>query len=342
VDSLRAALAASPRDRDVRNQLADALWRRRQWAALRELALGWQPYDPENPQVYEALGEAALGLGRRDEAERAFGSLVEVADGKPELLQRAGLLLLRVNAARLAEAPLRRALAERPDRVNGYRHLALLLWQSGREQEAARVLEDATRLTFPNWYGDAQRVVHEELGYVLRAWLAKEPARARQIRGEAAEYGVDLARRDAMRVTLAWETDGNDVDLHVVDPAGEEVYYAHKGSALGVELYQDITQGFGPEVARADKLAPGTYHVGVTYFSAGPMGVSRGVMVLLRSERSTNAPTVQILPFRLVEGDPSSVRYLSSFTVGGKGAAPGASPRSRAPRATRVPSAPRR
>ena len=32
-----------------------------------------------------------------DEAERALGSLVEVADGKPELLQRAGLRILARN-----------------------------------------------------------------------------------------------------------------------------------------------------------------------------------------------------------------------------------------------------
>ncbi|HEU4455151.1 MAG TPA: VIT domain-containing protein, partial [Longimicrobium sp.] len=221
VDSLRARLAAAPRDREVRNQLADALWARKEWAALRELALDWQPYDPENPQVYEALGEAGVNLGLREEAERALGSLVEVADGKPELLQRAGLLLLRVNAARLAETPLRRALAQRPDRVNGYRHLALMLWQDGREEEAARVLEEATRRTFPDWYGNAQRVVKEELGYVLRAWMAREPSKRAAIRGEAAEHGVDLERRDALRVTLAWDADGNDVDLHVVDPAGE-------------------------------------------------------------------------------------------------------------------------
>jgi predicted Zn-dependent protease len=299
----------------VRNQLADALWSRREWAALRELALDWQPYDPENPQVYEALGEADVNLGRREEAERALASLVEVADGKPELLQRAALLLIRVNAAYLAETPLRRALAQRPDRVNGYRHLALMLWQSGREQDAARVLEDATRREFPDWYGDAQRVVHEELGYVLRAWMAKEPAKAAQIRGEAAEFHVDLDRRDALRVTLAWDADGNDVDLHVVDPAGEECFYSHKRTAQGLELYQDITRGFGPEVVRAEKVVPGTYHVGVTYFSAGPMGVSRGVMVVLRSDRNRDAPEVRILPFRLVEGDPSDVRHLVAIEV---------------------------
>jgi hypothetical protein len=259
-----------------------------------------------------------VNLGRRDEAERALGSLVEVADGKPELLQRAGLLLLRVNAARLAETPLRRALAQRPDRVNGYRHLALMLWEDGREEDAARVLEDATRRTFPDWYRDARRVVNEELGYVLRAWMAKEPRKAAQIRGEAAEFHVDLARRDAFRVTLAWDTDGNDVDLHVVDSAGEEVYYAHQQSEQKLELYQDITQGFGPEVVRAPRLVPGTYHVGVTYFSAGPMGVSRGVMVVLRSDRNRDVPAVTILPFRLVEGNSSEVRHLTTIEVAGR------------------------
>lgn len=318
MDSLRAALRENPRDREVRNQLADALWSRADWAALRDLALDWQPYDPENPQVYEALGEADVNLGRREEAERALGSLVEVADGKPELLQRAGLLLLRVNAAALAETPLRRALAERPDRVNGYRHLALMLWQSGREEEAARVLEEATRRSFPEWYRDVQRVVNEELGYVLRAWMAKEPAKAAQIRGEAAEFHVDLNRREPLRVTLAWDADGNDVDLHVVDPAGEEAYYAHQRTQSGVELYQDITQGFGPEVVRVEKLVPGTYHVGVTYFNAGAMGVSRGVLVVLRSDRDPNRPTVQILPFRLVEGDPSDVRHVARIEVPGR------------------------
>jgi hypothetical protein len=256
-----------------------------------------------------------VNLGLREEAERALASLVEVADGKPELLQRAALLLIRVNAAYLAETPLRRALAQRPDRVNGYRHLALMLWQTGREQDAARVLEEATRRDFPDWYRDAKRVVREELGYVLRAWMAKEPAKAAQIRGEAAEFGVDLERRDALRVTLAWDADGNDVDLHVVDPAGEEVYYGHQESATGLDLYEDVTRGFGPEVVRAEKVVHGTYHVGVTYFNAGPMGVSRGVMVVLRSDRSRDAPEVRILPFRLVRGDPSNVRYLAAIEV---------------------------
>jgi hypothetical protein len=54
---------------------------------------------------------------------------------------------LAPNAAR-AETPLRHALERRPDRVNGYRHLVLMLWREGRLEEAAAVLESATRQQF--------------------------------------------------------------------------------------------------------------------------------------------------------------------------------------------------
>jgi tetratricopeptide (TPR) repeat protein len=309
VEELEKKLAADPRDRDVYNRLSDAYAARSEWTALRRLALQWQPYDPENPQVYEILGIADEHLGNAAEAARADASLIEIAPAKSELLQRAGLLLLRTHHAALAETPLRRALEARPDRVNGYRHLALMLWREGRIEEAAGVLESATRQQFPQWYLDVQRVVREELGYVYRAWIAKSPERRSEIEQRARDYHVDLARRDALRITLAWETDANDVDLHVVDPDGEECFYNHKTTALGLELYEDITQGLGPEVVRAGTLKKGTYHVGVNYFAAGPMGVSRGIVVVLRGD------DVEIYPFRLIEGGTRDMRYIAAVEV---------------------------
>ncbi len=310
IEALEKKLAADPRDRAVYNALSDAYAARGDWKALRALALRWQPYDPENPQVYEILGLADEHLGKDAEAARANASLIEIAPAKSELLQRAGLLLLRTHHADLAETPLRRALEARPDRVNSYRHLALMLWREGRIEEAARVLESATRQQFPQWYLNVQRVVREELGYVYRAWIAKSPERRREIEQRARDYNVDLSRRDALRVTLAWETDANDVDLHVVDPAGEECFYSHKTTKAGLELYEDITQGLGPEVVRTGELKPGTYHIGVNYFAAGPMGVSRGIVVVMRGD------DVNIYPFRLVDDDGKrDMRYIAAVDV---------------------------
>jgi tetratricopeptide (TPR) repeat protein len=309
IETLEAKLRDNPQDRELYNQLSETLAAYDEWSSLRRLALRWQPYDPENPQVYEVLGMAAEELGNETEAARAYASLIEIAPGKTELLQRAGLLLLRTNRAALAEAPLRRALEIRPDRANGYRHLALMLWREGRVEEAARVLESATRQNFPGWYGNVQRVIHEELGSVYRAWLKKNPDRRSDITSRAREYNVDLDRHDALRVTLAWETDANDVDLHVVDPAGEECFYSHKGTRSGLALYEDITQGLGPEVIRTSALDRGTYHIGVRYFAAGPMGISRGLVVVQQGDDQ-----VEVHPFRLTQGG-GDIRYVAAVRM---------------------------
>jgi len=236
---------------------------------------------------------------------------VEIAVAKTELLQRAGLLLVRIaetlpvggeERARLmdlAEAPLRRAVELRPDRLNAHRHLALALWRAGKIDEAARVLEEASRREFPDWYGNAKRVVSEELGWIYRAQLAADPSAAGEIEDRAVRFGVDLARRDELRITLAWETDANDVDLHVVEPSGAECWFSNQKTST-LELYEDITQGFGPEVIRSARRARGGYRVGVNYFDGGPMAVSRGIVVVLQA-RGARAPEVEIIPFRLVD-----------------------------------------
>ncbi|HYW10359.1 MAG TPA: hypothetical protein VE871_00315, partial [Longimicrobium sp.] len=316
VDSLRALLRANPRERALYNQLSEALAEAERWADLREVAFQWQPLDPDNPQVYESLALAAHGLRRGEEAARATGSLVEVAPSKPEMLQRAALLLWRVGDRTGWEAPARRAVEMRPDLPNPRRTLALLLWQAGRMEEAATVLEEALATPVDRWYGGAERVVREELGYVYRAWLRAEPGRGAEIRRRAGAHRIDLERTDRMRITMTWDTDGNDVDLHVVDPAGAHVYYGDRTAPSGIELLEDIVHGFGPEVVRTDRVIPGPYHVGVKYFAAGPMGIARGVLVVM--EPVGSEVRVRIEPFRLLPGR-GDVQQVLTLTPAGPG-----------------------
>jgi uncharacterized protein YfaP (DUF2135 family) len=112
-----------------------------------------------------------------------------------------------------------------------------------------------------------------------------------------------------LRVTLAWETDANDVDLHVVDPSGEECFYSTSRHRSGLTLYEDITQGLGPEVIRTGELDRGTYHIGVRYFAAGPMGISRGLVIVMR-----NDDQLEIHPFRLTQGG-GEIRYVAGVKV---------------------------
>jgi tetratricopeptide (TPR) repeat protein len=322
IDRLRARIASQPMDRAARNSLAYGLARLGQSKALLDAAFDWQPFDPENPMVYEYAADAFAALRDPAGALRAVSSIADVSPGDSGLLNRAGYLALRADQPAMAEALFRFAIERRPDHANNYRGLALALWVQERFEDACKAYADALARDYHGRYGHVQRILREEAGLVLRAWLAARPAAAGDVRKAARALSADPAYRDDLRVTLHWETDANDVDLHIVDPAGEECYYSHRRNASGLELYEDLTQGLGPETASVPtgRLARGAYHVGVTYFSAGPMGVSRGVVVI-QHPASGPKPDVQIETFCLLPEaagpDTGNVRHVA--VVEGRG-----------------------
>jgi hypothetical protein len=63
--------------------------------------------------------------------------------------------------------------------------------------------------------------------------------------------GEELVRGVAVKVgdpqfTLIWDTDA-DLDLHVIEPGGKEIYWEEQKGKKGGELDVDNTKGFGPE-----------------------------------------------------------------------------------------------
>ncbi|MDR2701467.1 MAG: DUF2135 domain-containing protein [Spirochaetaceae bacterium] len=82
--------------------------------------------------------------------------------------------------------------------------------------------------------------------------------------------GVINGGKGDVIVTLSWDNLA-DVDLHVKDPSGEEIYYSHKTSRSGGELDFDNREGYGPEhIYWPTGAAPdGTYEVYVNFYGPG-------------------------------------------------------------------------
>jgi uncharacterized protein YfaP (DUF2135 family) len=84
-------------------------------------------------------------------------------------------------------------------------------------------------------------------------------------------YDAYAAKPQArLRVVLSWDTDGTDLDLHVVSPDGQHVFYGNRASANGGALDVDVTTGYGPEIYASPSPANGVYHVYVNYYGSGP------------------------------------------------------------------------
>ena len=98
-----------------------------------------------------------------------------------------------------------------------------------------------------------------------------------------------------VQVTLSWDAD-SDVDLHVVGPGGDEVYYGRRRGATGGELDLDSNAGCDIDGIRNENItwpvgqAPrGQYIVRVDYWSS--CGVSRTNYTV----RVNNGGSVQIV-----------------------------------------------
>jgi hypothetical protein len=88
--------------------------------------------------------------------------------------------------------------------------------------------------------------------------------------------GQDLTVLEGpLRVTLTWNTD-DDLDLHLVEPSTEELYYGHRSSVSGGELDRDDNVdmcGTDPEPGGVENIAwtgtppSGTYHARVVDYN---------------------------------------------------------------------------
>ena len=75
--------------------------------------------------------------------------------------------------------------------------------------------------------------------------------------------------RPRLRVLLSWDSDGTDLDLHVVSPDGQHAYYGDRVVANGGALDVDVTTGYGPEIYSSAAPPSGTWLVYVNYYGSG-------------------------------------------------------------------------
>lgn len=98
-----------------------------------------------------------------------------------------------------------------------------------------------------------------------------------------------------IQISVAWD-DSSDVDLHVIDPNGEEVYFAHKIAASGGELDLDANAACSPNeisprvfysnenvVWATGEAIPGTYKVILDYWSACGVASTDYVVTIQRT-----------------------------------------------------------
>jgi hypothetical protein len=219
--------------------------------------------------VSEALRRAdELGPG---DALKAMSNLVENNPGDAVLARDVGFAAMQWGLGDQAYHLFRRVADSRPYEPQNYRAMALSLTDLGMVDLAAAYYEIALSGNWDGRFGEFRKIVGlDYLRFLRRAgsgeWKSHMPEFL-AARKESVSREFDVGTPDIL-VTITWNTDGTDVDLHVLEPTGEECYYSHPETRIGGKLTQDVTQGYGPEMYLLHKAVPGTYRVRAKYFSS--------------------------------------------------------------------------
>ena len=270
------------------------------------IAKRWHDDNPGDVLALVALGETFEAQGNVVDAARAYGSLVDLFPSRADLRRMAGERLERLNkpGEGLAIDTYRKALEQRPDHLSGYRLLAYTLLRAGKHEAAFQTLQKGLKVRAADGrYAGVVRVLAEDLALVGAAWVAHAPKVRGRVEDALWEHQQTLPTTASTRFVLNWETDANDVDLHVRDAKGGHAFYSSRALPSGGILYADVTTGYGPECFTIEGTPKaGPYTLQAHYYRRGPMGYGMGKLQVITHDGKGHL-TFDERPFVIMRDD---------------------------------------
>ncbi len=169
--------------------------------------------------------------------------------------------------------------------------------------------------------GIAMPLLTDEDGRFARPWSFGSGSHGIEVRAPDGTvrrtqfYEAQAARVPArLRVVLSWDSDGTDLDLHVISPDAQHVFYGARVADNGGALDVDVTTGFGPEIFATPSPVQGIYHVYVNYYGAGERRdvITTAQIAVVQDEGSVREKQ-QV--FRVPLRKPGELTLVSSFHI---------------------------
>ena len=231
-------------------------------------------YD-RSPSFYLECAEFFKAKGEMVKAVRVLSNLAEMDLEAPQVLRVLGYRLLQYDNPVESVPVFEVVLKQRPEEPQSYRDLAIALTRRAElsadtaKDDYSRALELYQTLIwgrdYENWdgrFGDVELFALEESNAMLEA--AKKAGVTEIPLDEEFIRPVDVD----VRIVMTWSADNTDIDLHVIEPTGETVFYGHKLSAAGGMISRDFTGGYGPEEYMIHNAPKGKYKIKAHYFAS--------------------------------------------------------------------------
>ncbi|HMK17014.1 MAG TPA: VIT domain-containing protein [Chitinophagaceae bacterium] len=216
----------------------------------------------EEPSFYFDAAEVMYQNGDKEKALGILTNLLEIDYENHQLLRAVGYMFENWGMYEEAVSVYQKVLAIKEEEPQSYRDLALAYEKSGDLQAAVELLYIS--LT-KNWYQYENR--YRGLRSILLTEMNSIIARNKK-EIDLSEINTSIIKPLPvdLRIVVDWNKDETDIDLHIVEPGGEECYYNHRQSKAGGRMAEDFTQGYGPEEYQIKNAVKGKYSILVNYY----------------------------------------------------------------------------
>lgn len=267
-----------------------------------------------SPAFFLDCATVLFKAGDTAEAVRVLSNLAEMKLESAPLLRVLAWRLQQAGALDEAIGQLRRIVQLRGEEGQSFRDLAVALVQRGNDADLSEAAALFAKVATTPWnrHADTLCVFALEEFNALRA-LHPDACKDLEALPENLSTNLDLD----LRIALTWDADATDIDLHVLDPTGEEAYYGHNRTHAGGLVSRDVVDGYGPEEFLLRNAPVGEYKIYAKYYGShqqtliGPVTVTATVY----TDWGRPAQQRQILTLRLE--DQKDYCLVGTIQVGG-------------------------
>ena len=176
------------------------------------------------------------------------------------------------------------------------RDYALTLEDTGKNQEALDQLIKALEV---NYYGEMGGH-YEGVEDIILMDINRLIAEHKGLNSDKLDKKYIVKMPVEIRIIMNWNQMDVDLDLHVIEPTGEECYFGHTSTAIGGRFSKDFTEGYGPEQYIIRNAAKGKYQIRTDYYGEseltenGPATIMVEIYTTRAGKTSKRLKTIQL------------------------------------------------
>ncbi|TDW45845.1 vault protein inter-alpha-trypsin-like protein [Flavobacterium sp. 270] len=178
--------------------------------------------------------------------------------------------------------------AHEPQSLRDY---ALTLEDAGKYQEAFDQLIKALEV---NYYGEMSGQ-YQGVEDIILMDINRLMTEHSNINSKALDKKYLAKMPVDIRVIMNWNLMDVDLDLHVIEPTGEECYYSHTSTQAGARFSKDFTQGYGPEQYLIRNAIKGKYLIKSNFYGESQLTENGPATIMVEIYTTRAGKTSRIL-----------------------------------------------